>query len=179
MTFTLDDPSISIPLGELIRLPVKFIKGKSDLPSIVIQTISTQLQTTGKNLLPVVVKLLGEDRYQATINTQILEAARLAKLDFIWCIVVNETMHTQMQIETGQAIQVNILTASEKSIAEVIEIARLRTPALSKLNSALVARSICEYRKNNQPKNLIFLTKLRCGLGKTKIPLVSEYLTVQ
>lgn len=178
MVLAVDDPSIAIPLGELIRVPVKFIKGKSDLPSIVIQAISVQLQTTGKNLLPVVVKLLGEDKYQATINTQILDAARLAKLDFIWCIVVNDAMHSQMQIETGQSIQINVLTASEKSIAEVLEIARSRNPSLSKLNSALIARSICEHRKTNQPKNLVFLTKLRCGVGKTKLPLLSEYLSL-
>ncbi len=178
MVLAVDDPSIAVPLGELIRVPVKFIKGKSDLPSIVIHAISTQLQATGKNLLPLVVKLLGEDKYQATINTQILDAARLAKLDFVWCIVADEAMHAQMQIETGQSIQINALTASEKELTEVLEIARSRIPSLSKLNSALVARSICEYRKSNQPKNLAFLTKLRCGVGKTKLPLLLKYLTL-
>lgn len=178
MVLALDDPAITVPLGELIRLPVKFIKGKSDLPAIVAQAIAPQIQATGKNILPVVVIVLGEDKYQATTNAQILEAARLAKLDFVWCIAIDEAMHTQIQTEAGQSIQVSLLTASERSLCDVIEYAKSRIPALIKVNPPLVARAICDYRKTNQLKNLTILTKLRCGIGKTKLPLLSQYLVV-
>ena len=87
-------------------------------------------------------------------------------------------MHTQIQTEAGQSIQVSLLTASERSLCDVIEYAKSRIPALSKVNPPLVARAICDYRKTNQLKNLTILTKLRCGIGKTKLPLLSQYLVV-
>lgn len=173
--FVLDDPSIAVPLGEVIRLPVKFIKGKSDSSAIVIEAIATQLRATGKNILPVMVLVLEEDSYQATLNAQILEAARLAKLDFVWCIAIDEAMHSQIQIEAGQSIQVSLSTASERSLCDVLEYAKSRVPALSKVNPSLVARAICDYRNTKQIKNLMVLTKLRCGIGKTKLPLLSPY----
>ena len=178
MVLAIDDPAVTTPLGQLLRLPVKFIKGKSDSPAIVVQAIAPQLQATGKNILPVVVIVLGEDKYQAVLNAQILEAARLAKLNFVWCIAINEAMQAQIKTEAGQSVQVNLVTASERSLCDVLEYAKSRTPALSKVNPPLVARAICDYRKTKQIKTLAVLTTLRCGIGKTKLPLLSQYLAV-
>jgi hypothetical protein len=72
MTTTHTD--FDIALGQILRLPCKFIKGKSDAQPIILKTIAQELSGTGKNILPVVVRLLGEDKYQAILNTQILDA---------------------------------------------------------------------------------------------------------
>lgn len=178
MVLGLDDPSVKTPVGEVVRIPVKFIKGKSDTSAIVISAIATQLQTVRKNVLPVMVKVINDDQYQAIYNTHILEAARQAKLDFIWCIAVDAEMQSQMQVETGQRVQVSLRTASEKTLCDAIDYARSQVPSLNKLNAALIARAIVDYRKTNEPKNLAFLTKLRCGIGKTKLLPLAEYLTV-
>jgi hypothetical protein len=96
-----DESSLDITLGQVLRLPCKFIQGKSGADKAVLKSISQQLQDTGKNILPVIVKALDEDDYQAVLNTQILDAARLAKLDFIWCIIVNDQMQTQVRLSLG------------------------------------------------------------------------------
>lgn len=178
MALAIDDSAVSAPTGQLLRIPVKFIKGKSDTSAIVISAIATQLQTVRKNVLPVMVKVINDDQYQAVYNVHILEAARQAKLDFIWCIAVDAEMQDQMQVEIGQRVQVSLRTASEKTLCDAIEYARSQVPSLSKLNAALIARAIVDYRKTNELKNLTFLTKLRCGIGKTKLPLLAEYLAI-
>lgn len=178
MALAIDDSAISAPTGQLLRIPVKFIKGKSDTSPIVISAIASQLQTIRKNVLPVMVRATSDDQYQAIFNIHILEAARQAKLDFIWCIAVDAEMQTQLQVEIGQRVQVSLRTASEKTLCDAIDYARSQVPSLSKLNAAMIARAIVEYRKTNEPKNLTFLTKLRCGIGKTKLPQLSEYLAI-
>jgi hypothetical protein len=63
---------------------------------------------------------LGEDKYQAILNTQILDAARLVHLDFVWCIVVNQKMQQQIEVELGQTLWVNLTTASEQDLADTL-----------------------------------------------------------
>lgn len=178
MVLALDDPSIQAPVGELLRLPVKFIKGKTEAPNIVVQLIAQQLSTRGKNVLPILVKCLGPDKYQATLNSQVLAAARLAKLDFVWCLVADEPMQHQAQIEAGLILQVNILTASEQGLVAVLDYVKTHKSGFTKLDPALVAQKIVVYRQKATPIDLTFLTKLKCGIGKTKLPALAENLVV-
>jgi hypothetical protein len=178
MVLALDDPSVQAPVGELLRLPVKFIKGQTEAPAIVVQLIAKQLSTRGKNVLPVLVKCLGPDKYQATLNTPVLAAARLAKLDFVWCMVADEPMQHQAQIEAGLALQVNILTASEQGLVAVLEYVKVHKSGFAKLDPAAVARAIVAYRQKATPTDLTFLTKLKCGIGKTKLLALAENLVV-
>ena len=181
--FQEEEFSNDITLGQVLRLPCQFIQGKSNLPSKQIEAIAQQLSKTEKNILPVVVKLLEQDKYQSVFNTQILDGARLAKKDFIWCIIVDEPMLAQVQIETGLVIYqpttaTNILIASEQEIQEALERIKAQQPSFDKVDSLKTAKAIVEYRKTKKPKNLTFLTTLKCGIGKAKIPLISDFLTV-
>jgi hypothetical protein len=187
-----DDSSLDITLGQVLRLPCKFIQGKSGADKALLKNISQQLKATEKNILPVIVKPLDEDNYQAVLNTQILDAAKLAKLDFVWCIVVDERMQAQVEIESGQLPQsqdkvqiklgqlsqpqVNILSASEREITEVFEYIKTHRKGFEKVKSQQVSKAIIEQRKTKKPKSLLFLTNLKCGIGKTKIPTLSEFL---
>ncbi|HEY9649760.1 MAG TPA: hypothetical protein V6C95_03790 [Coleofasciculaceae cyanobacterium] len=175
-----DESSLDITLGQVLRLPCKFIQGKSDADKTLLKSISQQLSTTGKNILPVIVKALDEDDYQAVLNTQILDAAKLAKLDFVWCIVVDEPMLTQVQIESGQLPQpqVNVLTASEQELIEAFEYIKAHRKGFEKVKPNQAAKAIVEHRKSKKPKSLSFLTNLKCGIGKAKILTVSEFLVV-
>jgi len=175
-----DDSSLDITLGQVLRLPCKFIQGKSSVDKVLIKSISQQLSTTGKNLLPLIVKALDEDDYQAVLNTQILDAAKLAKLDFVWCIVVDDQMQEQVQIESGQLPQpnTNILTAPEQEIMEAFEYVKAHRKGFEKVNPQQVAKAILDHRKTKKPKSLSFLTNLKCGIGKAKIPALSEFLVL-
>jgi len=175
-----DESSLDITLGQVLRLPCKFIQGNSKAEKALLKRISQQLQATGKNILPVIVKALDEEDYQAVLNTQILDAAKLAKLDFVWCIVVDEQMQAQVEIESGQLPQpqVNILSASEREITEAFEYVKAHRKGFEKVNPQQVAKAILDHRETKKPKSLSFLTNLKCGMGKAKIPTLSEFLVL-
>ena len=176
-----DDSSLNITFGQVIRLPCKFIQGKPITDKALIKSISNQLSSTGKNILPVIVKALDEDDYQAVINSQILEAAKQAGLDFVWCIIVDDPMLAQVQIESGQLPQpqANVLAASEQEIIDALDYVKAHKKGFEKINTQQVAKAIVEYRKSKKPKSLSFLTNLKCGIGKAKIPALSEFLVLQ
>lgn len=167
---------LDVKLGQILRIPCKFIKGKSDAHPMVIKAIAQELKTAGKNVLPVIIKVLGEDKYQAISNTQILEAARQAKADFVWCIVVDDKMQSQLAIESGQVVRVNIAKAPEKEIAAVLEYVKANKLGFNKIEPQKIASAIAEYRKTKQLTNLTFLTKLKCGIGKAKLASLADIL---
>jgi hypothetical protein len=181
--FKEEEFSADIPLGQVLQLPCKFIQGKSNLAAKQIEAIAQKLSKTEKNILPIVVKPLDEDNYQSVFNTQILDGARLAKKDFVWCIIVDEPMLEQIHIEAGLVITpptvaTNIVVASEQEIQEAIERIKAQQPSFGKVDALNAAKAIMEYRKTKKPTSLNFLTTLKCGIGKAKIPLVSDFLTV-
>ena len=103
-------------------------------------------------------------------------------------------MLTQVQIESGQVLQpqaqvqiepgelsqpqINILSASEREITEAFEYIKAHRKGFEKVKPQQVAQAIVEHRKSKKPKSLSFLTNLKCGVGKTKIPALSEFLVV-
>ena len=169
MVSTLERRGTNTPLGQVLRLPCKFIQGKSSTEVMVINAIAAELAISGKNVLPVIVKLLKEDKYTAVFNNQILIAAQQAKLDFVYCIVVNDEMATQLQVEIGKVIKVNLSQASESELTVAFENIKANITAFNKIDPATIAQAIIEYRSVERIKNLTFLTKLKCGIGKTKL----------
>lgn len=177
MAFVEEDESIlNVKLGQILRIPCKFIKGKSDAHPIVIKAIAQELKTAGKNVLPVIIKILGEDKYQAILNIQILEAAKQAKSDFVWCIVVNDQMQSQIAVESGQVVRVNIAKAPEKEVVSVLEYVKANKPGFNKIEPQKIASAIVEYRQTKPLTNLSFLTKLKCGIGKAKLAPLADIL---
>ncbi|MEG4322152.1 MULTISPECIES: hypothetical protein [unclassified Microcoleus] len=181
--FQEEEFSADIPLGQVLRLPCKFIQGNSNVPAKQIEAIAAQLSKTEKNILPIVVKLLEQDNYQSVFNTQILDGARLAKKDFVWCIIVDESMLAQVQIESGLVITppivaTNILVASEQEIHKALERIKAQDASFKNINPKEIAKKIIQYRKTKKPKNINFLTTLKCGIGKAKISTISEFFTI-
>jgi hypothetical protein len=173
------DSSISNPLSQILRLPCKFIKGESNVSAMIISVIADELKKIGRNVLPVIVKQSGEDKYQVILNDHIIAAARQAKLDFVWCIIVDDVMEKQLQVEIGKVVRTNIKTASEKELISFFEFIRTEEKGLSKIDPLLVAKKIVEYRQASSFKDLNFLTKLKCGIGKTKLPQLKPYITLE
>jgi DNA uptake protein ComE-like DNA-binding protein len=177
MVSTLDRRNTSTtPLGQVLRLPCKFIQGTSTTSPMVIDTIAKELANTGKNVLPVMVKIVKQDKYAAVLNTKVLLAAKQAGLDFVYCIVVDEEMAAQLKVETGKTIKVNLNLASESDLIAAFENIKTNLTALNKIEPAIIARSIVQYRNSDRIKDLTFLTKLKCGIGKAKLPLLSDRL---
>lgn len=173
-----DTSSPSVALGQILRIPCKFIKGKSDAHPIVIKTISQKLATARKNILPIIIRLLGEDKYQAILNVQILDAAKQAELDFVWCIVVDQPMQFQVEMESGHVLRVNVEIAPEQELVEILQYIQAHKVGFNKIDPGKVAGVIVEYRKANKISNLNFLTKAKCGIGKAKLGPLSENLVV-
>jgi hypothetical protein len=176
MLLTTKDSSIDNPLGQILRLPCKFIKGESDVSLMIISAIADELKRTGRNVLPVVVISTGEDKYRVVLNAHIITAARQAKLDFVWCIIVNDDMEKQLRVEKGEVVQINLKTAMEKELINFFEFIKTQEKGFSKIEPLLTARAIMEYRQVNNPQDLNFLTKLKCGIGKTKLPLLKPFV---
>ena len=176
MVSTLERRGTNTPLGQVIRLPCKFIQGKSSAEAMVINAIADELAISGKNVLPVMVKQLKEDKYSAIFNDKILVAARQAGLDFIYCIVVDDEMAAQLKVEAGKNLKVNLNQASEVEIIAAFENIKSNIAAFSKLDPNTIAREIVRYRSTDRINNLTFLTKLKCGIGKTKLPALVDRL---
>ncbi|WP_310425994.1 hypothetical protein [Chamaesiphon sp. VAR_48_metabat_135_sub] len=176
MVSTLDRRIASTPLGQVLRLPCKFIQAKSSVEEMVINAIAKELVITGKNVLPVMVKLLKEDKYTSVFNSQIVIAAQRAGLDFVCCIVVDDEMAAQLKIESGKSIKIDLNQASESELQTAFENIQTNIAAFNKIEPAKIARAISEYRSVDRITSLNFLTKLKCGIGKTKLSVLVDRL---
>ncbi len=173
------DSSISNPLGQILRLPCKFIKGESKASAMIISAIADELKKIERNVLPVIVKQHGEDKYQVVLNDHIIAAARQAKLDFVWCIIIDDNMEKQLQVEMGKVVRTNLKTATEKELISFFEFIKTEEKGLSSINPSLVAKKVVEYRQENSFKDLNFLTRLRCGIGRAKLPQLKPYIVLE
>jgi hypothetical protein len=179
--FKSEEFSQNINFGELSRLPCKFIKGKSTVSPAIVKAIAQNLKKTHKNIVPLFVQLVGENRYQAVANIQILDAAKQANLDFIWSIIVDRDMLERVLLEMGivpQPEKVNILTATEEEISNGLETIKAEQKGFSKIKPKQVAQAIVKHRNGKSLKSLNFITTLKCGIGKAKISTISEYFYI-
>lgn len=179
MLLTEDELSLDPSSEEILRLPCQFIQGSSFVHPLILQGISQNLKTLGKNILPVLVEYLEEDSYQAIANTHILEAAKQAGLDFVMCIVLDETMRSQLQVELGQRIQINIQTADRQELEQFFDYLRTSLTSFKRIDPEKVAEAIATYRTDKPITSLNTLTKLKCGIGKAKLPQLKEHLIIQ
>jgi hypothetical protein len=170
--------NIDSQLGQILRLPCKFIKSETTVTPIVVQQIAQQLKTIERNVLPPIVRETSPDRYRAIHNGYIVEAAKAAQQDFVWCIIVDKAMESQLQVELGEVVRVNLGTDSESAIVSFFEFIKSKDRSFAKIQSAAVAKAIVDYRQDTRPKNLNFLTKLKCGIGKTKISALQPYMVM-
>jgi hypothetical protein len=175
----LEDVSpFDLALGDVLRIPCKFIKGKSKSSPILIKSLANQLKETGKNILPIVVKPKAEDEYEAVYNILILEAAKQAGLDFVWCIPVNDAMESQVQAESGEAFQVSLMDASEKELVEALTYIKDTDTKLKRIDPGKVAKIIVSARTPSW-RDLKPLTRLGCGIGAGAAQALFRYFLIE
>ena len=167
-----------LELGDILRIPSEFVetKSKAKLNATLVKSLANKLKASKKNILPIIVKQTSEDEYEAIHNTLILEAAKQAGLEFVWCIAVDNQMETQILAETGELFQVSLLDSSEKEIIEGLTFARDTETALKKLDPAKVAKVIVSARTPSW-KDLKPLSKLKCGVGAKSAQVLLKYFT--
>jgi hypothetical protein len=171
-----DESPFDVALGEVLRIPCKFITGKSKSSPILIKSLAKQLKEFGKNILPIIVKCKAEDEYEAVYNILILEAAKQAELDFVWCIPVDRAMESQVLAESGEAFQLSLMDTSEKELIAALTYIKSSNTALRQIDPAKVAKTITSARTPSW-KDLKPLSKFRCGVGLKKVPVLSKYFS--
>jgi DNA uptake protein ComE-like DNA-binding protein len=176
MVSTLERRNATTPIGQVLRLPCKFIQGTATISPAIIDTIAKELVNTGRNVLPVMVEVIKTDKYAAVFNKQILLAAKQAGLDFVYCIVVDREMTAQLKVEAGKTIKVDLNLASEAELTAAFANIKANIAGLTKIEPQTIAKSIVSYRTGDRIKDLNFLTKLKCGIGKAKLPLLTDRL---
>jgi DNA uptake protein ComE-like DNA-binding protein len=176
MVSTLERRNAATPTGQVLRLPCKFIQGTATSAPEIIDTIARELVNTGRNVLPVMVEIVKKDKYFAVFNTQILLAAKQAGLDFVYCIIVDREMTAQLKVEAGKTIKVDLNLASEAELTAAFVNIQANIAGLTKIEPHTIARAIVSYRNGERIKDLNFLTKLKCGIGKAKLPLLADRL---
>ena len=168
-------------IGSYTRVPRKLIhmrSGQEKSHPTVIQAIAEKLKVNGRNFLPLIIEQVDEEEYEVLFNAHILEAAQEANLNFVWCILADEERRGQIEVEAKQKFEVNLLTASEETIAGMFSYIKTMQPGFSQVNPEQVAKAVVNNR-NSSWKSLSPLTKLRCKVGQKKLKVLENYFCVK
>ena len=168
-------------IGKYLRLPQKQIKirpGEELENTAVIEAIADKIRENGRNFLPVIVEEVDEDEYEVLMNAHVLEAVRQANQDFVWCILADEKRRKQMEIESMQRFEVNILTASEQAIAGMLDYIKSTNPGWTQVDPKTAAQKIVENRQDSW-KSFNPIAKLRCRIGRKKLTTLQNYFCIQ
>ncbi|MBE9032499.1 hypothetical protein IQ266_22430 [filamentous cyanobacterium LEGE 11480] len=176
MLLSTPDSFLGNPLGKILRLPCKFFYGETDAHPLVIQTIANGLKESERNILPIIAQEIDQNEYQVIANAHLLEAARIANLDFVWCMLIDEDMETQLQLEQGDIIKINIHTAAQAELESFFDFLQTQQREFKRIKPNTVANAVINYRKDHTIQSLNFFTKLKCGVGKAKLPSLAKYI---
>ncbi|WP_026735168.1 Rho termination factor N-terminal domain-containing protein [Fischerella sp. PCC 9605] len=144
----------------------------TDAPEFLIKAAAKALVESGsRNWVPVIVKEIGEDRYEVIGNSFIYAIAEEAGLERVWCIIADESEKTLelTRILTGESIpKVNLSTATRDEIQAALQyLIEKPNSELKGVNLAIATNRIDEaprkYWKNLEP-----IATLKCGITKGK-----------
>ena len=169
-------------IGKLMHLPVTDIESEEkiyDSDFIINAAADFVLQTGGRNWVPVIVKEIGEYRYQVVSNYFVYSVAKKANLERVWCIVIepdNPSIEQAKILAKEEIPKVNISTASREIILAALEYL-INEPGngLSSLKGKIVTvaeKIIAADRETWSSLNPI--ATLKCGITKTKLDVLSK-----
>lgn len=168
-------------VGKYLRIPCGMItlpEGQEKSHPVAIAAIAEMLKAKDSNFLPIMVEEVDDEEYEAIWNAHLLEAAKQANLDFVWCIIADTESRQQIEVEAKQRFEINLLTASEETIAGMLEYIKTVEPSFRRVNPAEAARAIGQ---NRQPNWTSFrpITKLRCQIGMKKLDTLANYFCLK
>ena len=170
-------------IGKYLRLPLHQVKLQERTEKanfVVIEAIAEKLKQNQRNFLPIIVEEVDEDEYKVLLNGHVFEAAQKAKLHFVWCILADEQRRKQIEIESKQRFEVNMLTASEETISGMLTYIKKNHSAW-RIKPQKVAKAIVENRSEQWKKRKPFkpLTELKCGIGNKKLETLKNYFCLK
>ncbi|MDY7015029.1 MAG: Rho termination factor N-terminal domain-containing protein [Cyanobacteriota bacterium] len=164
-------------VGNLMHLYLEEIEpgAGTDAPEFLIKaTAKTLNDLGGRNWVPVIVKEIGEDRYQAIANIFIYAVAEEAGLEKVWCIIADERDETAKLAQTlaGEiAPKVNLATATRDEIQAALQylIEKPGSP-LKGVKLSVATNRIDEAPRQewNESKASKAIAQLKCGITKGK-----------
>lgn len=167
--------------GVTLKLPVKKIQGNFKIHDALLNNLVSMLKTedSGKNFWPIIVEKdsKNKDFYNVVLNGQILEAARKAGLDFVWCIIIDQSMLNQIKVESGE-LRISVKSATQETLTEAFDYINQTIPNV-KIDAEKAAQLIIEKRDLGRLNNLDFLTDSNCGIGPATLSKIESYLLIE
>jgi hypothetical protein len=150
------------------------IKAGTDAPEFLIQATAKLLQQAGgRNWLPVVVKIIEKDKYELIANSFVYAVAEAAGLERVWCVVADEKEETALLskvLAREQTPKINLSIATRDEIMSGLKflIQQPNSP-LKGIQIDVATNRIDEASDRKYWQNFEPITKLRCGITKTKL----------
>jgi hypothetical protein len=166
--------SDSNDIGNLMSLYLDEIEPSdgTNAPDFLIRASAHLLnQNGGRNWIPVIVKEIGEDKYQVIGNSFIYAVAEEAGLDRVWCIIADDSVDTSkiIKVLAGEEIpKINLSKASRDEIMSALEYLISQPGSVLKTVKLAVATNRIDEAPRQYWKTLDPISNLKCGITKGK-----------
>jgi len=169
-------------IGKLMHLKLSKIESAepcSESEFIIAGAAEAVLQAGNRNWIPIIVKETGDYQYQVVSNHFVYAVAQQAKLDLVWCIVIDPKPSNieQAKILAREANpKVNLSTASKDTIIAVLKYL-VQEHNWKTVKPVEAANQILASNRE-QWSDFIPLTKLQCGLTKARLDCIAKVFTI-
>lgn len=169
-------------IGKLMHLKLSKIESAepcSESEFIIAGAAEAVLQAGNRNWIPIIVKETGDYQYQVVSNHFVYAVAQQAKLDLVWCIVIDPKPSNieQAKILAREANpQVNLSTASKDTIIAVLKYL-VKEHNWKNVKPVETANKIVDSNRE-QWSDFTPLTKLQCGLTKARLDFIAKVFTI-
>ncbi len=165
-------------IGKLMHLNLSKIESAepcSESEFIIAGAAEAVLQAGNRNWIPIIVKETGDYQYQVVSNHFVYAVAQQAKLDLVWCIVIDPKPSNieQAKILAREANPtVNLSTASKDTIIAVLKYL-VKEHNWKNVKPVETANKIVDSNRE-QWSDFTPLTKLQCGLTKARLDFIGK-----
>jgi hypothetical protein len=169
-------------IGKLMHLNLSKIESAepcSESEFIIAGAAEAVLQAGNRNWIPIIVKETGDYQYQVVSNHFIYAVAQQAKLDLVWCIVIDPKPSNieQAKILAREANPtVNLSTASKDTILAVLKYL-VKEHNWKNVKPVETANKIVDSNRE-QWSDFTPLTKLQCGLTKARLDFIAKVFSI-
>ncbi|MEB3179553.1 MAG: Rho termination factor N-terminal domain-containing protein [Nostocaceae cyanobacterium] len=128
-------------------------------------------QKGGRNWIPIIVKEIGEDKYQVIGNSFIYAVAEAAGLERVWCIIADDSSDTfeVTRVLAGEEIpKINLSKASRDEIMSALEYLVNQPGSVLKTVKIAIATNRIDEAPRQYWKTLDPIVNLKCGITKGK-----------
>ncbi len=162
-------------IGKLMHLPLENIASEEQISEsefVVTAAAEAIRQAGGRNWIPVIVKETGDYQYQVVSNHFVYAVAQQAKLERVWCIVIEPQPQNieQAKILTREATpKVNLATASRDTISAALKYLIAEPGSALKGVDVIKATNKIEEADRKSWLDFVPIINLKCGITKNKL----------